>query len=210
MYHDPILRRRKQIIAGTVLLFAIVIIWATVVLANRIGKLPVVVAVVPANATVTFDKQAYSKGTQWIEPGTYKVSVSKNGFETVEKSITVTDEKPQNVVAISLSPKSNEAKEWAKNNQKDYANNEQYGAIEANVDGKYFSEKYPITTKLPFKDPYFTIGYTVGEKNSITITIYTPSPRYRFYAIEKIREFGYDPTDYTIVFKDFRNPLEQK
>jgi hypothetical protein len=88
--------------------------------------------------------------------------------------------------------------------------NESYGAIEASNNGKYFTAKNPITTKLPYNDPYYTIGYTPRTDGGVDLTISTPSPRYRFYAVEKIRELGYDPTDFVIVFKDFKNPLGDK
>lgn len=209
MYYDSLQRHKKRIIMGAVLLFVGIIVWALVTFIGRIGKLPVVVSVVPSSATVTIDGRQYGNGTQWLKPGTHKVTVSKDGFKPSSESAVVTDKKSQNVIAVSLSAESDDAKKWAGAHQKDYSNNEQYGAIEASANGKYFSDMNPITTKLPFNDPYFTIGYTVGDNDSITLTIATPSPRYRFYAVEKIRQLGFDPTDYMIVFKDFHNPLEQ-
>ena len=210
MYYDSLQRYKKRIILAIALFLIISITWVVVTFVGRIGKLPVVVAVVPSNATVTIDNQRYGNGTQWLKPGTYKVTVSKDGFATSNESTVVTDKKSQNVVAVSLKAESDEAKKWATEHQKEYSSNEQYGAIEASTDGKYFADTHPITTKLPFNDPYFTIGYTVDEDNSVTLTVATPSPRYRFYAVEKIRQLGFDPTDFKIVFKDFHNPLEQK
>ncbi len=74
-----------------------------------------------------------------------------------------------------------------------------------------FIDDNPITTRLPYIDPYYTIAYkTVGEtSNDIVITIRTPSPRYRYVAIEKLKAWGYDVTDYKIEFIDFKNPLEK-
>ena len=210
MYYDSLQRHKKRIVLAIALFLVVSIAWVIITFVGRVGKLPVVVAVVPSNATVTIDNQRYGNGTQWLKPGTYKVTVSKDGFATSNESTVVTDKKSQNVIAVSLKAESDEAKKWAAEHQKDYASNEQYGAIEASTDGKYFADTHPITTKLPFNDPYFTIGYTVDDDNSVTLTVATPSPRYRFYAVEKIRQLGFDPTDFKIVFKDFHNPLEQK
>lgn len=210
MYYDFLQRHKQRIIVISSLIGIVFIAWTAIVLTGRIGKLPVVVAVVPNNATITANGQRIGNGTQWLTSGTYKISASKDGFKTIKKSVTVTDNKSQNVIALSLTAESSEAKKWANEHQQEYTNNEQYGAIAANADGKYFADRYPLTTKLPFTDPYFTIGYIVNEKGAATITITTPSPRYRFYAVEQIRKFGYDPTDYTIDFKDFHNPLEQQ
>lgn len=210
MYYDSLQRHKKRVLFGIVLFLIVTITWTIVMFVGRTGKLPVVVAVVPSDATVIIDNQHYGTGTQWLKPGTYKISVSKDGFRSSNESTTITDKKSQNVIAVSLKAESDKAKEWAAKHQKDYSSNEQYGAIEASTDGKYFADTHPITTKLPFNDPYFTVGYTVGDNDSVTLTVSTPSPRYRFYAVEKIRQLGFDPTDYTIVFKDFHNPLEQK
>lgn len=211
MYYEFLQHNKRRIIVLVVAFLVITTIWTIMLFVGRAGKLPVVIAVVPSSASVTADGRHVDGGTQWLPPGTYTIRASKDGFETVQKSITVTNDKSQNVVALSLTATSDAAKKWAADHQNDYSNNEQYGAIAANIEGEYFSKQNPITTKLPFTDPYFTIGYTVNsDGKSITLTVATPSPRYRFYAVEKIRELGFDPTDFTIVFKDFHNPLGQQ
>lgn len=209
--NEPFIQKhRQQIVATIAALFAIIIIWAIAIYVGRIGKTPLVVSLVPSDATVIIDGQRHGNGTLWLNDGTYQMTIEKEGFETQKKSVLVTNQKKQNVAAVSLQPKSDEAKKWAEKHQNDYTKNEQYGAIEARTNGEYFTDKNPITTKLPFKDPYFTIGYRTEKDDSITITVVTPSPRYRFYAVEQIRQWGYDPTDFVIDFQDFHNPLEAK
>lgn len=208
MYYDFIQTHKRKIVWLVSLLVAILLVWTAVTLTSRIGKVATTFAVVPSDAAVTVDGKKMSSGTHWLNAGKYEVVVQKDGFATKKKTINVTNAKKQNVTAISLNPESEEAKEWAKQHEKDYSKNERYGAIEANAEGQYFSETNPITTELPYKDPYYTIGYMPNSDNSIDLTITTESPRYRFYAIEKIRELGYDPTDFKIIFKDFKNPLE--
>lgn len=74
-----------------------------------------------------------------------------------------------------------------------------------------FVSDNPIVKQLPYQHPYYSINYkTVGETtNDIIITIRTPSPRYRYSAVEKLKSWGYDPTDYSIEFIDYKNPLEK-
>lgn len=208
MHDDHIKQRRLRIFVIVASIFAVVILWSAVVLISRSGKVGLYISTAPSNATVKIGDSQYGRGTQWLAPGTYPVEATRDGFETVTRTIIVSSDKEQNVLAISLVPKSEDAKKWAEQHQDEYKRNEQYGAIEAAQTGKYLAKSAPITTKLPFKDPYFTIGYTIDEKQTVTLTIKTPSPRYRFYAIEKIREFGYDPTDFRVEFTDFKNPLE--
>ncbi len=210
MYYDFIQTNKRRIIIAIWILFISVIAWAVWIYVSRIGKLPLVVSTVPSNASVSIGGQNYGNGTQWLLPGSYAVKVEKDGFSPRQETIIVSVKKDQNVLAVSLDPQSNTAKQWVSEHQSDYMNNEQYGSIQANTDGKYFTDLNPITTKLPYTDPYFTIGYSANNDQTVTLNVTTPSPRYRFYAVEKIRSLGYDPTNFKIEFKDFHSPLGQK
>jgi hypothetical protein len=210
MYYDWIQKNRRNVIIGIGAFFALIIVWAVWMYVDRYGKTPLTISVVPSNAKVLINNQSLGNGTHWLIDGTYQVKVEREGFASQESSTVVTSKKGQNVLAFSLVPESAEAKKWAAEHPNDYKRNERYGAIAARTEGEYFSKNNPISTKLPFIDPYFTIGYRAdGDGNSVVLTITTPSPRYRFYAVEKIRQLGYDPTDFVIEFKDFKNPLEQ-
>lgn len=186
---------------------AILFIWTIIILADRAGKEPLTIAVVPSDARITVNGNQMNDGNHWVNEGTYTITAEKDGFEKQQQSLTVSKEKDQNVVALSLVPKSDEAKAWAKKHADKYKDNERYGARAAHTEGEYFTNQNPITKELPYTDPYYKIGYIVNEDRTITITILTQSPRYRFYAIEQIREWGYDPTNFVIDFKDFKNPL---
>ena len=210
MYYDFLQKNKRIISIVAICFFGLLIAWSVVTLIGRIGKLPLQISVVPSDASITINGGSYHNGTVWIKAGTYTMTVEKSGFTTQKKSVAVTDQKDKNVVAVSLVAESDDAKKWADQHKDEYSKNEQYGAIEADQAGKYFSAKNPITDKLPFKDPYFTISYQARDDLSIKLLVDTPSPRYRFYAIEKIRELGYDPTDFEIEFSDFHNPLGTK
>ena len=209
MYYDFIHRHKNRAKAIGLVLLLVITWWGIATFIDRNGKVPVTISVVPNDAKVLFDATQKGNGTHYIAAGSYEVIVEKDGFKTDKKTVIITDKKQQNVVAISLNPDSKEAKKWAKDHESDYAKNQAYGAIEASSNGRYFTEKNPISSKLPFNDPYFTIGYVVNEDQTVTLTIVTPSPRYRFYAVQKIRDLGYNPTDFKIIFKDFKNPLER-
>ncbi len=207
MYYDFIQAHKRKIIIGTLIFVASILIWSAITIVGRIGKIATTISVVPSSAVVTLDGQTIGNGTQWVKPGNYEVVAKKDGFKTEKKSVAVTGAKDKNVVAISLTPESDDAKKWASEHDNEYKKNETYGAIEASNNGKYFTATNPITTKLPYEDPYYTIGYAPRSDGGVDLTITTPSPRYRFYAVEKIRELGYEPTDFLIVFRDFKNPL---
>ena len=57
---------------------------------TELGKL--VINSTPAEADIEIDGQAFNRKTNtaaWLEPGSYKIKISKSGFESTEKSATV-------------------------------------------------------------------------------------------------------------------------
>lgn len=207
MYYEWIQENKRTIFLSVVTALVALTIWGVVTIVTRTGKVSVTISAVPSNATITMNDKKLGSGTHWVTPGTYTVTAQKEGFETITKTAEITSEKKQNAVAFSLAPESDEAKKWAEANPDAYKTNEEYGAIEARANGDYFRKKYPITNVLPYTDPYYKIGYTSENNRDITITIATSSPRYRYFAVEKFRELGFNPTDYRITFTDFKNPL---
>jgi hypothetical protein len=209
MYYEWYQKNRKLIIGGIIFIILLLTAWGIWVYVSRQGKVPVTISAVPRDSSVMINGQPSGNGTTWLVPGSYIVEAKKDGFESRKKTITVTDGKEQNVVALGLTPVSDEAQKWAEKNASAYKDNETYGALEAQANGQYFQEKNPIVAHLPYDDPYFQITYTANTNNEAVLTITTPSPRYRYFAIQKIRELGYDPSDFKIQFSDFKNPLEK-
>lgn len=207
MTNEFFITHRKKIAITVAILFVLFIAFSTFTYVSRSGKIGVTFSIVPGDATLTINGDSSGKGTQWLNPGTYTIKVEKNGYETVEKQIIADENKERNVAAVSLTPVSDEAKAWADKNQDQYKNNEEFGSIEAQETGKFLRARHPIIDVLPYKDPYYSIAYRLNNDQSITLTVDTPSPRYRYFAVQKIRELGYNPTDYDVDFKQYKNPL---
>lgn len=91
--------------------------------------------------------------------------------------------------------------------EKDYVDNRTAGVAGVSFYSQ-LAKNYPLVDKLPFKDPYYTISYRSNNENDFSLVIYTPSPRYRYGALNQIRAFGYDPSDFVIEFLNYKNPLE--
>jgi hypothetical protein len=210
MYYDWIQQHRRTVTVTVTAFIAVLVVWSAVVSISHIGKIPVNITVVPYDSTVTINGDKTGGGTHWLSAGSYTISSSKEGFASRQKKVVVTDQKKENVVSLALSPQSEEAKKWASDHARDYSSNEAYGAVEAQNNGKYFTDTHPIVKLLPYKDPYYQIDYERETDDSVTLVIQTPSPRYRYFAVQKIRDLGFDPTDYKVVFRDFTNPLEKK
>ena len=210
MYYEWIQSNKRSIAITLVVLFIVLTGWGIVTYITRTGKVGVTISAVPNDATITINGKNKGNGTHWLEAGTYTITAKKEGFKTRTKQVDATPDKKQNAVALSLTPESEVAKKWADANPNAYKANEAYGAIEARMNGDYFRVKHPVTGVLPYNDPYYQIGYTSKDNRDIIITIATPSPRYRYLAIEKFRDLGFNPTEYRIEFTDFKSPLEVK
>ena len=204
MYYDLFQKYRKPTLYVFGSFIVLCIVMATVTYVTRIGKTGLTVSAVPYDSSVTINGNVVGSGTTWLTPGSYKITVQKPGFQSREKTVNVPT---QDTVAMALTPQSTEAKKWAAIHENEYENNQYYGAIEASQAGKAFEEKHPIVRALPYNDPYFQIDYKRNTDDTITLTIATPSPRYRYYALKKIIDYGYKPADFKLEFSDFSNPL---
>lgn len=209
---DLIVQYRKRIAFFIVIISVLGISILGYLAVTRAGKMAVDVHVVPSDAKVTIDgKKAFlftNTGTTYVKPGEYTVIVEKTGYEKYETKLTFDD--TRNMIVRSLAPISDEAKEWAKQHEADYQQNERYGGDVARQNGQHFFKNNPLARQLPIQDPYYQIGYITGEDNQATITINTPSPRYRYFAVKRLESLGYSAADYEVVFKDYKNPLESK
>src|SRR5690606_12422556 len=109
-----------------------------------------------------------------------------------------------------MSPNSEAAMKLARENEDAYMEAQAAGERAAAEIGKTFNDKNPIARHLPYKTFFYSIGYrmdpTDPSGNSIIIEIDAPEG-YRQSALYRIRQLGYDPTDFTINFRDYENPF---
>lgn len=199
---------RKWAILAAALLIVIIAILVAVTLISRIGKTAFEVYILPGDARITINGANAANGTNYLKNGTYTVEVRRDGFESAKQTITVTDDAETNYIALALNPTSESANKYVKDHAKEYSEFEGFVGTKQSAEGKKFSEQNPLTKSLPYFDPYYTIGYKEPAETGLVITIHTPSPRYRYAALQKIRDLGYDPVNYRFQFIQYTNPLE--
>jgi hypothetical protein len=175
---------------------------------TRSGKLAVEINAVPSDAKVTLNGTEVGNGTVYLEPGNYTVKGTKEGFSEFSQQASI-DTNGQ-VISVPLAAESDEAKAWAKDNQNKYLDLEAEAGVEAQKQGEIFTEKNPIAKLLPHESLLYTIGYRADTSdptgNSIILEI-DAIEGYRQQAIYQISQWGYDPTNYKINFKDYKNPF---
>jgi hypothetical protein len=175
---------------------------------DRNGKIEVTVNAVPSDAHITFNDVSTGAGTIYLKEGKYIVKGTKEGFNDFSTSIYI--DKDHHSVNVPLVASSDSAKQWQKDNLSKYTDLEGSAGQAANDEGEAFATKNPITTVLPFENLIYTIGYRADPSdptgNSIILEI-DAAEGYRNAAVEQIRNLGYDPTDFKINFRDYKNPF---
>ncbi len=178
---------------------------------ERSGTIAVPVEVVPRDAQVTLSNgdELPGRGTAYIAPGEYEVTVKKEGFATQTRDLRVSAAAVP-YIYIGLTGKSEEAKAWQESHTRDYQNLELLTVAKNRDYTTLFRSANPIVEILPIRDPYYTISYRNYDDTSIELVIFGTSPRYRAVALEFLRDKGYEPTDYRISYEGFENPLKEE
>jgi len=205
--------RSHKLVSAILIGFLIVIIGIVSYMAlSRAGKEPVTVRLIPEDTILTIDGQRYRPGTAYIQPGTHDIKAEREGFRTYESTITIG--KPNDAeIDLALTPVSEEAIQWQKDNLNLYLAQEGRSALRSNEIGQQRREQFPIIAHLPFRNFIYSIGHRLKNVDNpsegiiIEITAITGS---REAALNKIRELGFDPTDYEINFNNYENPFSHE
>ena len=180
---------------------------------SRSGKSPVTINAAPNDADITLGDTKLRPGTHYLEPGNYHVKATKDGFAPYETDITLPEDatEPQ-IVSIALEPLSEEAQQYAIDNQEQYQTVEAAAGTEYHREGEEFIDKNPITADLPVSTMLYTIGYKLDpddpSEQSIIIEI-DAARGYRNAAVGELRDMGYNPTDFKINFREYKNPFNE-
>lgn len=203
--------RKHKVIATTIFIVIVALIaYGLYIVVSRTGKEPVTIFMIPSDTTLTIGGEQHRSGTAYLKPGTYDISATREGFETHEDTITINQ--PNNTeIDISLFPVSDEAKQWVEENSDLYKDFQVRTGVQANEFGAEMGERFPITNHLPTGNFIYTIGNSLKNPDNPTEGIVLEIDAitgYREAALDRIRELGFDPTDYEIKFNNYENPFE--
>ena len=175
---------------------------------SRQSKVEVTINAIPEDASLTLDGKQIRPGVTYLKEGSYTIKGSKEGFTDFTAQVYV--DKDHKLMSVPLVPASKEAKEWQQKNMNKYTLLERAAGRAAAKEGETFREKNPITIVLPYKNLIYKIGYRAdpadASGNSIILEIDAPEG-YRNAAVQQIRNLGYDPTNFKINFRDYKNPF---
>lgn len=200
---------RRRIIAISVIIVGVLVIWFIAVQLSRIGKTPVDVEVSPRDASVTIDGHGASTGTNYLTNGEYTFSASKQGYTTATQTVKISAE--NNYVALLPEPVSSDAiKEANSSSESSWA--ETISGIASSRSGAALANDNPIIKSLPYSDisgPFkIDFGYNHDNHDSLYLIVSYSTPDGRQKAIAWLKQNKVDITDMEIVFADFNNPTD--
>lgn len=199
--------RTKRIILLVVGLFVILVLVMVLSATSKSGKVKMDFLLAPSKANVTVNGKIVGK-TVYEKPGTYKVSVSRDGYNTYNTEVTLDKNEPEKTVAIGLVPRTLEAQREISKFEADYKRVQVQSSKKVNQAGQAQQDKYPIMASLPYRSSIYNIEYGKTDKQEFVIQVFAKTPATRQIALAKIRDWGYDPSNYTIQFVDLKNPFD--
>lgn len=198
MYNNQ--TNRKQIISVVLILVIGMVIYFGILALSRQDKTAVRFNTLPDNAKITINdgKQIDGNSTAYLTPGNYEVTLKADGFQTSEDKIAVGGEAITKYYVLSSG--SSQADEWQRKNQQKILEFEGKRAEQASEASEEFRKKNTVTSILPYRNVLYSIEYRAGANDIVIVQIIADSAENRSFAMQKLRELGYEPTDLKIEF----------
>ncbi len=208
---------QKKIVIFICIFFAIAVIIAAIIGISRSleeqGKVEVPVHTIPDDAVVLINDQIVRSGSKiYLKAGDYQYEVSRDGFVSESRKITITDSSSSPSLIVQLQAETEAANEWLKNNQKKVREFESFAGNAAVNKGIAVKNKNPIVKELPISNMLFKIGYKNDpadpSEETVIVTI-RATEQYRQDAINYLIKKGYDLSIYKFEFYDMEDPFNE-
>ena len=202
---------KKYILTSVGIVFMSLIVFSLYIIFNQTSqRTGVDFRVIPNNAQISIGDTSNKPGFIKKPPGIYTAVVSKEGYRSASIKVTVTADKSP-VHYTVLTPQSEEAKKEAFIDKDKIIELEAAAGAQAESKGEDLQNRYPLAKKLPYKSLLFRIDYrmTGDKKDLLAVQITANSPLERSYAIKQIKNWGFEPSEYTIEFPSLDNPFKK-
>lgn len=174
---------------------------------RRLGKVQADFLTAPKEAVVMIGNSKVGSSI-YLSPGKYDLTVSHDGFTPYKQTFEIKKGDSKMNFSVGLTPVTEAARKLANSEVSLYARVEAEGSKKAQQAGLEFTKNYPLVRNLPYDAGYYRIDYGKDSTGALVIQISSDSGALgRQVALEKIRSWGYDPTDYIIVFPGLNNPF---
>lgn len=151
--------------------------------------------------------KTYSEGKIFLKPGLYRIRASREDFVPLSQKVRITKE--FRVVTFALRPSNKAGEAVVGNSYEIYRDVEKKGGEEVVAESERLRMNNPIISVLPYEGILYNITYRIEERYSskVVVTIDAKTSEDRAFALQRIRDWGYNPVDYKIEFTNFDNPL---
>ncbi len=194
------------IVLGTLLFFTIILVITAL---NLHDTTEVDIRVTPASSEIIINGKNYQNGTYRIPTGELAVEIHKDGFETYRA--TVKNNSDQTKIYVILA-QSDGSTSWYDSHNDDAILMSQIGDYYAEKTANKYLSDHPITEKLPIIYANYDENYDYTEfridggdfdecQNDFCLKITDVTGGNYDLAKEKIKDSGYNPDDYEIIYE---------
>ena len=197
MQEFNITNRQKNVIFVVALILIVLIGWNIQSSLQKSGTVPVTVERIPKDSNITIDGAGIGNGsTVNLAPGVYEFTVAREGYATRTFTQTVSSEE-QNAFSFVLAAETEEARKSADPNA--YHDVSSGDVID------------PILDQLPIKNLIISIDVVSWDDlkpaEPVNLVI-SAAAGYRSGALNKIRELGFDISNYRYTFTNYEDPFK--
>lgn len=215
MQQEKRIDQKKLFIIVGILIFIVLIFVTIKVIYNRVNDAEIELLIAPKSASVKIDGSSYpTEGTFKISSGKHTITISKDGFSTINEVINLTSGQTHNYYNYLVYPDG--SMDWYKNHEEDsYLLEAIIPEIELQNSNATIA-KYPLLAYLPINiDEYtnnisehikYSISYKINTDNTPTIIITDYTGGKKEEAYKKIQSYGVNPDDYFILYEDKSEP----
>lgn len=212
-------KRRKYLLIASIIGFFVLVIFIIIAFILDSQKTATVdVLVAPSFSQIEIDgHKLKTVGQQRLKPGEYIAKISADGFETQEIPITLIENEETKLYLV-LNPTSDNS-DFYDNNSKEANLAQRINEALVSINAELYLKKYPIVGVLPIifvevnQDTNtwreFRIDYGEFEQCETDFCLKVTDTNGDNYgrALDQIREKGFNPDDYEIVYE--YNPVEK-
>ncbi|MBR3137765.1 hypothetical protein IKG41_00200 [Candidatus Saccharibacteria bacterium] len=209
---DESKKRKFWLIFGSAFAVVCIILVSIIFIIINSGKnatLDIIVS--PLSAEIKIDGKEYKNGTYQFEPGEVEVEITKDGFTSERKTILLEPNKTTKLYTY-LMPIDGSF-DWYLNHEEDMMILNTIGDAEANADSASYREKYPIIEILPIQFVDYDENWELTEfridggmfdgcEGTFCLKITDTTGGNYEKAIQMIKEKGFNPDDYEIIYEN--------
>lgn len=195
------MRKKPLIISGLILALFFVLLILNI-MGGRTKTAQLEIEVAPSDAVIVLNDKRVRVGKRRVEPGTYTVTVSRDGFDIQTKNIKL-QKGSDEYVGFALVSNNPSTANWYNEHPRDQKIAERVSSID--FDEHATENTDPIVGDLPFLGPglEYRIDYgSTDDQQKVHLTVSFVSPEAKADAVAWFANNNYDINKYVVTYTD--------